>query len=134
MNEIKWEPKHEWWAHGKDFLVQVKHHTRAEDDRFANLWNVYVFIYPKHPHFANFEGENMWQAACTNLPLHTGPSYHRIHYNEKQEITSHQIGCDYDHLHDDDYRRCEPKDQFPNGQVFDDAKALFEWMTERAQP
>lgn len=133
MTDIKWEPKREWWLKGTNFLVQVNHHTTLDDNRVKNLWNVYVFIYPKHPHFKEFNGEDMRQDACTILPMHWGPSYHCAHYNEKHEITAHQVGCDYDHLHDDCFTRCEPDDHYPNGEVFRDALELFEWMKNKAE-
>jgi hypothetical protein len=133
MSEIKWEPKREWWLKGKDFMVQVKHHTTLDDDRVKNLWNVYVFVYPKHPHFKDFIGVNMWQDACTILPMHAGPTYYRPHFDEKHEVTAHQVGCDYDHLHDDHFTRYLPDEHYPNGEVFQDALQLFEWMKNKSE-
>lgn len=129
---IEWSPKREWWFNGPDFLVQVKHHIAGfDDDEGRNRWNVYAFVYPKHPHFQAFSGENMMQDACTALPLHRGPSYHRVHYDAKGAVTAHQVGCDYAHIHDERFQKSGPEDQFPNGTVFQDAQDLIQWLKIR---
>ena len=127
---LEWAPKREWWLEGENFMVTVRHHLVTYDrHEGANRWNVYAYIYPKHWHFPAFNGENMLQSACTDLPLHWGPSYHRAHRDEKGGVTAHQVGCDYAHIHDSRYKRSEPEDQFSNGAVFRDAQDLFDWLS-----
>lgn len=125
----EWAPKREWWLTGSDFLVVVKHHINkySENPGDQNRWNVYAYVYPKHWHFPAFSGESLFQDAACALPLHAGPSFCRIHRDEKG-VTAYQVGSDYDHLHDERFREETPEDHFPNGTVFQDAKRLVDWL------
>lgn len=129
---IEWSPKREWWFNGRDFLIQVKHHISQSSDREGpNLWNVYAFIYPKHPHFAKFQGETIFQDAASEMPFHWNASYCRAHYDAKGAVTAYQVGSDYDHLHDAYYRQSEPEDGKPDSRVLRDAEDLIRWLTIR---
>lgn len=125
----EWNPKREWWIHGPEFLVVVKHHLVKYDTERGghNRWNVYAYVYPKHWHFPAFSGEALFQDAACALPLHSGPSFCRAHRDEKG-ITAYQVGSDYDHNLDEHFRDSTPEDHFPNGEVFRDAQELFNWL------
>lgn len=124
-----WDKKDEWWKHGKNFLVVVKHHTAgvSEIDRsdYGHRWNVYAYIYPDHPHFAKFEGPQMWQDAACAMPLHGGPSFLRYPMFDGK-VTAVHVGCDYHHLHDDDFTRMATAGEA--AEVFADAERLYKWL------
>lgn len=125
-----WDHKDEWRKFGRDFLVQVTRHNGTAEPygEGPNRWNVYAFIYPKHPHFARFEGSQMWQAASSAMPLHGGASLLEYPMYEGK-VTSVKVGCDYYHLHDD-FTHFATKDEAH--EVFADADKLFTWLSERA--
>lgn len=131
-----WEKKDEWWKHGKDFMVVVKHHTVKVDEAACydsdkgHRWNVYAYIYPKHPHFANFEGPQMWQDASTMMPFHGGPSLLKYPMFDGK-VTAVQVGSDYSHLHDWTFTQAESKEDAY--EVFADAEELFNWLQERSK-
>ena len=124
---------------GDDFLVEVSRHAepvREEsgcyDSEGPHRWAVYAYVYPKHAHFAAFNGtEEMWQEAAAQMPMHGGPSFCRKHLNAKAEVTSYQVGADYHHLHDWRYTQMATKDEAYS--VFRDAEELHAWLTERAK-
>lgn len=80
---MDWDHKDLWRKRGADFLVEVSRHSepvREESGCFdaegPHRWCVYAYVYPKHPHFANFDGtDRMSQDAASALPLHGGPSF-----------------------------------------------------------
>lgn len=133
-----WRHADRWNKRGKDFMVEVYHYTEEVreatswygDGEGPHRWNVYAYIYPKHPHFASFvRGEGMWQEAASMLGFHGGPSFLEFpQYDDK--VTCVKVGCDYNHLHDDHYTRCETKDEAWS--VFSDAEQLFEKLTHLA--
>ncbi len=130
-----WRQSEEWKREGRGFLVVVKHYTIPvqsgwDDSDGRNRWNVYAYIYPKHPNFAAFSGPDMWQDAATEMPFHAGPSLLRWHYDDDKKPTSVQVGSDYSHLHDDYFSHyATPQDA---AEVFSDAAQLFDWLTKRA--
>jgi hypothetical protein len=128
-----WDHKDEWRKHGLDFLVHVTRHNGTADEygRGPNQWAVYAYVYPKHPHFAKFDGQHMWQEAATMMPFHGGPSYLRWHIDNDGKPTSVQVGADYDHLHDEHFTNYATKEDA--WEVFQDAECLVEWLTERAK-
>ncbi len=128
-----WERKELWHKRGKNFLVEVKRH-RVEppadaacfDSEGPHRWNVYAYIYPTHPHFAKFEGPDMWQEAASALPFHGGPSWLRYPMFDGK-VTAVHVGCDYHHLHDD-FTRYGTPGQAP--EVFQDAERLYERLLQ----
>jgi hypothetical protein len=134
-----WQHKDIWSMGGQNFMVQVSRHyepvreaSACFDSDGPHRWCVYVYIYPKHPLFAAFDGtEKMWQDAATQMPLHGGPSLCRMHFNTKGEITSYQVGADYHHLHD--WHFTQHATQSDAAEVFSDADQLHAWLTERAK-
>jgi hypothetical protein len=128
----EWDHKDEWWKRGKDFLVVVKRHNGTSDAFCGpNRWNVYAYIYPEHPHFAKFDGPDMWQEAATAMPLHKYPSLLEYPMYEGK-VTSVKVGSDYHHLHDDRFTHYAT--EADAREVFEDARRLFDWLTQRATP
>lgn len=130
---MTWDHKDVWRRHGKDFLVTIEHFTvelREEaacyDSDQGHRWCVYAYVYPKHPHFAEFDGPQMWQDAATMMPFHGGPSLLRWHRDDDGKPTSVQVGADYNHLHD--YRFTQMATQQDAYAVFSDADELFDWL------
>lgn len=128
----EWDHKDEWRRPGKNFLVSVSRHTVASYDpsEGTNRWAVYAYIYPKHPHFQRFEGNDMWQSAASCLPLHGGPSFLRWHHDEELKPCSIQVGADYHHLHDHFTHAANKDDAF---RIFADADELWTWLQEGAE-
>jgi hypothetical protein len=132
-----WKRKDVWSKFGKDFMVEISRHEveniRAfeEFDAGNHRWAVYAYIYPKHPHFAQFVGPAMWQDASSVLPLHGGPSLLRWHRAYDGTPTSVQIGADYSHLHD----ACFTLDATESDATvqFSDAQELFDWLQADAE-
>jgi len=119
------------------FCITVKHHTI--DEKYCSpgegphRWALYVYIYPNHTMFQEFDGNtHIYQKACENMPLHGGCSYVRYHLDEKDKTkpSSVQVGCDYNHLHDEFYTHL-PLADFKGSSVERDAKVLFDYMTRR---
>jgi hypothetical protein len=127
-----WNHKDEWRFSGRDFSVVVSRHEVAPD-KISNTgihrWCVYAYLYPKHPHFKNVEGSSIYQNATEVMPLHGGCSLIRFHKEAEAEINSIQVGCDYNHLHDD--RFCDYETKEEAAEVFRDADELITWLTER---
>ena len=135
----EWRHKDVWSMDGKDFMVQVSRHSVTlidpgccYDSEGPHRWCIYAYIYPKHPHFAAFDGtETMWQDAAAMLPLHGGPSLCHKHLNAAGEVASYQVGADYNHLHD--WRFTQQATKEDAREVFSDAKQLHAWLTECAK-
>ena len=109
----EWDQSHAWQRRGKGFLIQIKHSTRTRSEidiamgEGVNIWNIYVYIYPNHSLFDSFDIDGgMWQEAASSLIMHGSPSYftaHKADLSDVNKITAFQIGCDYNHLHDENY-------------------------------
>jgi hypothetical protein len=132
MTEAPWDHKDAWRKRGQDFMVEVTRHNGTEDiSEGPHRWAVYAYIYPKHPHFAEFDGPHMWQLAATCLPLHGYPSYLEYPMYEGK-VTSVKVGADYHHLHDYHFTHYATPNEAR--EVFDDAQALFDWLQAAAHP
>lgn len=140
MSATNWDHKDVWRRRGKDFLIEVSRHSvqpSALDldlgvyaSEGPNRWAVYAYIYPKHPHFANFDGPHMWQDAATQLHFHGGPSLLEYPMYEGK-VTCVQVGADYHHVHDERFTRYStPAEAY---EVFSDANELFEQLQRRAE-
>lgn len=127
-NDMNWNQSETWKRAGKNFAVEIKHWTAPYDGWAENHWNVYVYFYPQHPHFARFDGERIYQPAADALPLHGGATYLHSHYDHKGEVKSIQVGSDYDHAGDEKYSRCASPSEA--AQIFADAETLFTWCTK----
>lgn len=126
-----WRHKDEWRRDGKDFIVVVSRHY-SEPSLFnhgegVNRWAVYAYIYPAHPHFEKFRGNDLFQIATSCLPLHAGPSTLKYHNKADGTMTSVQVGADYHHLYDDHYTHYATRDEARS--VFIDAERLFDVLS-----
>lgn len=140
--EREWTHHDEWTlrSSANTHTVTVKHRFEApyrsgfyDRNDGGHRWFVYGYVYPKHPLFAKFDGDSLWQAATDDLPLHGGCTYLHYHRDGDGKVVSIQFGADYRHLHDDRFSYAEEFD----GDVKNDAEGLFErlsQMTEVAAP
>lgn len=128
-----WSHKNLWRRGGNGFCVEVSRHDVAlisEDDRGANRWCVYAYIYPDHPRFLRFSGDRLRQDAAVELPLHGGASLLTYHANSNGVTVSVQVGADYNHLSDSHYTRYETASEAMS--VFMDAHDLFQFLQSEA--
>jgi hypothetical protein len=132
MNE--WEHKDIWKKRGDNFAIEVSRHTgwRAPDTNDAptdveHRWCVYAYIYPKHPHFAAFTDETLFQPAAVALNMHGYPSYVQKHISAEGVCTSWQVGADYSHLHDTRFSTYATQEDA--WEVFGDADDLHALLT-----
>lgn len=125
-----WAKKDIWTRRGEGFLIEVSRHTVESRDPYegTNRWCVYAYVYPKHPHFKNFEGDRMWQDAAAAMPLHCGPSLLSWTYAEDGTALSVKVGADYHHLGDDSFSHYESMGDAVT--VFRDAEELYAWLDE----
>lgn len=122
---VEWREVRRWLARGDNFTVEVAHENLAMSRKGGmNRWNVYAYIYPSHPHFGNFSGDDWYQDAAMDMPLHGGPTF--FMWNRTSGSQTVQVGCDYCHLHDDSYERASTREEAYG--VFDDAERLFRWL------
>ena len=91
-------------------------------DLDINRWNVYAYIYPKHPLFDKFKGNSFWQDATILFPFHCGVSFLKYHYKDNC-VTSIQVGSDYNHDGDNYYSHLNNTNE--DSSIFEDAKKLF---------
>ena len=136
---MSWDKSTTWTKRGKGFIVQVNHSARERSDidiamgDGPNVWNIYTYIYPEHRLFDSFDIDgHMWQDAATSLQLHSGPSFFKVHRadpDDHAKITAIQVGCDYNHLHDDHYRSM---DESRVDLFFRDAEELFNRLSGEA--
>ena len=131
--EDEWRKVELWRKLGTSFCIEVSRHA-VEADKFEgeHRWCVYAYIYPAHPNFGGFDEANgICQSAASELPLHGGPSFLKMHRNKNGEVTSIQVGCDYNHVGDVEFSYCETKEDAAS--VFRDADVLFKWLGEKSQ-
>ena len=133
---MNWTHKDEWKLRGKDFLVSVSRHEETPSsyiyDEGPHRWCVYVYFYPKHPHFAKFtESGGMLQDAASCLSLHGYPSFFSAHHDENGDVTSYQVGADYNHERDEHFTRMATKEVAYT--VFKDAEELFKQCEQMAE-
>lgn len=89
------------------------------------MWNIYAYIYPGTRFFEELHKDFLesmekykdtgevglqdcmryWTPHCAEkLDMHGGATYCQVHWdNSGTKITSFEIGCDYNHLHDGHY-------------------------------
>ncbi len=130
--QIEWDRKDEWRKRGQDFMVVVSRHAVKSAHYYEgpHRWCVYAFIYPKHPHFAAFEGLDMWQNASAVMPWHSYCS-HLSYPMFDGKVGSVKVGADYNHDGDDHFTHYATKEDAY--QVFADADDLYEWLEVRAK-
>lgn len=120
-----WRHKDEWKREGKSHAVVISRHTAGLHNE--NRWCVYLYIYPEHPRFQNFNPEGtMWDQP--GFVCHSYVSYFRVHKKDDGSIGSFQLGWDYNH--DGDSRFAEYATPSDASEVFWDANRLFEEASE----
>lgn len=122
-------PSYEWNVYrGKTFTVQVRCWRFPSEDKFT--WNVYAYIYEKHPLFSQVE------YAMDNLYFHAGATLEEMHtiapalgirYDWQRENRTLKLGSDYQHLHDNYFRECDPQYGIPYD-IQRDAELLTEQL------
>lgn len=124
----KWKHKDEWKLQAATFCIIVSRHsgTPLDSTEGENMWAVYAYIYPDHPHFGTFKKKDIFQDATRGLPLHWGCTFIKHHMNEDGKITSVQVGADYHHLYDSHYTHYKTQDDA--SEVFSDAQELFDHL------
>lgn len=118
------------------FMVEIDHWTSGEWDGYSrrgnNHWNVYAYIYPAHPLFANVIGKDARHSEeVAALPMHGGVTLFEVHHAADGSIQSVQIGSDYGHYDDDEYSRMSTKEEAR--EVFRDAELLYRHLQERTE-
>jgi hypothetical protein len=130
--------KEVWSRGGKDFLIEVVRWETITEEKLKEIqskipsynegrfvWNVYCYIYPKHPLFIKLDTEDMFNGRIENF--HGGCTFSKWHRSADGEITAKQYGCDYNHYQDDRFTHIEnPERAYV---VFHDAEALFKELT-----
>lgn len=116
--------RHLWIKRGITFAVEVSRYDTFPDPG-PYKWAVYAYIYPRHPHFSQFEGDSIFQDAASVMPLHRYCSllwYYRVN---SEEVNSIKVGADYNHFGDD-----FTFEETPPQKVVDDANILYRWLKD----
>ena len=134
-DETEW-PMQTWRRRYDHFSVEVVRRTRPPKkadhlwgESGPYLWNVYAYLYPSHWHFSSFSGNDHWQSAACDMPLHGGCTFLEYHWRPGETglvVSAVQVGCDYAHLHDD--RHTHDAEGFT---PFRDAETLANWLMIR---
>ena len=116
----------QWIAQGNGFSVEVK---VWEMSGGIFIWNVYAYIFQKHPIFDDNQ-------AINNLPFHGGATYDNesvnqplgSHSEHRQAVTKvKKVGCDYNHLGDNYFNSLDGSKGIPSD-IERDAKELFDFL------
>ena len=121
---FKWNSE-TWRKRGKYFCLEIKHWVSDFIETRHN-WNVYAYIYPKHPAFNEIKENKLFIDHEIQNYFHWGLTFNKWH-KEGDKIISKQLGSDYKHL-DDNYHRCSRLEQTP---CEEDAMRLFDYLEER---
>lgn len=134
--EPEWSHRDSWIKRADSFAVEVRRWTDMrylgydcgeQVSRLVNVWNVYAYIYPAHPHFKNLSLLlKECRAAANILPLHGGVTYYKF---TNDCVT---IGSDYNH-YGDEYHRYSSRREDATEQ-FDDAEELFQFLQHHDNP
>ena len=130
----KYTHKETWSRRGKDFLIEVVRWETINASKLLEIkakipsydtgrfiWNVYCYIYPKHPLFNKPQTEDMFD--CPVKSLNCGCTYARWSRDKDGEIQCKQYGSDYVHIWDEGMDKIEnPEYAY---RVFNDAEDLF---------
>lgn len=126
----EWKHKDEWTIRRTGFCVVVSRHEVEPDSvtqRGPNRWAIYVYVYPSHPMFPKLgDKSGIFGDPQNEIPFHCGCSYYKAHRGDEGDITSYQIGCDYDHLYDECFSLDYTKDQA--AVQFSDAAGIIKYM------
>ncbi len=113
-------------------MVCVRHHTvppsEFDDERGTHRWAVYAYLYPGHRLFPSMhEGMGNWDDAFDEWPLHGGCSRILVYRVDGIEISSFEIGSDYDHSYDHHCTHWGTPAEA--SEVFRDADRLFTFLS-----
>lgn len=125
MIDIKSKPKRTWKHEGRNFVVEISCHIEAHDEHAPYRWCTYAYVYPKHPLFDSFKVHGTLFDQPYIDGAHSYTSFFKVHRKPNGDITSFQIGWDYNH-HGDDWF-CESE---LSGAVFSDANTMIAALTE----
>lgn len=117
------------WRHeGQHFRVEVSRHEAGQlCGEPQQIWCIYAYIYPKHRSFERYTPDgDMWDQPAPDV--HSYVSLFKTHRKPDGEITSFQIGWDYNHDRDDYYTQLKTKGDA--GSVFYDAEKLIEHLQD----
>ncbi len=130
-----WIHRDRWYRVGKNFRVEVEHATeeplpsgcfRGEG---PHRWFVYAYIYPPHPRFKTFTGNDISQDATRELELHGGCTFFRRLHDVDGAPLSIKVGADYHHAWDEPYTHAA--DPGTSG-VLSDAQCLFDDLSRES--
>lgn len=129
-----WAHQEHWIQQGEGFLVTVTRREEISDGRDArgpHRWSVTATLYPAHPHFTAFQGDDFQQEAALALPLYhdgLGPSFLYTACDAKGLSSSIQVGTEY---LDEGYTRHALQEDA--SLIFHDAVQLFQWLQDRGR-
>lgn len=94
---------------------------------YEHNWNVYAYLYPKHPLFVvlrDEEDKSTYSDSLDDIPFHCGCTLRQ--YIKTNEDECVKIGSDYQHYMDDRFRQYKTKEQAL--EVFVDAERLARYL------
>ena len=124
---MSWDKQDVWIRRHETFSVEIVHwrtdYNPVEEGESPknNMWNVYANIGEKHPRYALFVGDDMFQPAAEALPLHGGSTHLTKRHNGYYLL--YKVGSDYAHYRDDRFSRFSTDEEA--NEVFADADELF---------
>ena len=128
----EWAKSEKYLRRGKGFCVEVSRHevkpTDERDDRGRFRWCVYAYIYPTHQLFQaamDYMTPGSNEDAIRALTMHGGVTLKHVIMmdGDRTEVSSVQLGCNYNHLDDERFTHYETKEDAVC--VFLDANMLF---------
>lgn len=131
-----WKKVEKWQKEGTHFLVEVMHFvvdytSLLQENAGCHRWCVYVYIYPQHPLFYEFDSSNnFFQPAASKIPFHVTATFlkHHTNFQDIGIVTSIQVGADYNHLGDERFTHMSTPEEAIN--VFQDAENLYDWFQQ----
>lgn len=93
MTFSSWHKSEKMIKGGDNFKVEI---VRWGGYNNTNNWNVYCYIYPEHPYF-----DKVCNKETDFLYFHRGISFREVHRDNNNNITSIQLGSDYQHMFDE---------------------------------
>ena len=99
INDIEYDVSETYKRTGSNFTLEVKHWTSGcqELNILNHVWNLYVYIYEKHPLFNKLENTKF---LLTDFPcMPGGVTYVKWHGDHDSDIIHcKQYGNDYSHI------------------------------------
>ena len=121
MSDFNYQGKQKVWKReGSNFLVEVK---RWRPGYGENIWNIYVYLYPKHPLFEKSE-----DGICNSqIDFHGGCTHSWFSYDKDGDARVKEYGCDYAHYGDGRFGRMKTKEDAY--EIFNDAREIYEYLS-----